>query len=267
MRQSLAAVAAIATVAIAGTTIAQSPTISPALKAAVANPARAPENVARDKYRHPAETLAFFGVKPTDTVVEFSPGGGWYTEILLPYTKGKGRYVALVGQSGVERTKTALDTKFASHGPITVAGMDATAGTSTVPAGSADVLLTFRNVHNLIMGPNPAVGPNAFKAFYAALKPGGTLGIVDHRLPETADTAREKTSGYLKTSTVRKLAEDAGFVFEGASEVNANPKDTTDHPEGVWTLPPSLRLKDVDREKYLAIGESDRMTLKFRKPR
>jgi predicted methyltransferase len=267
MRQSLAAVAVIAAAAVAGVTAAQSPAISPELKAAVANPARTPENVARDKYRHPAETLAFFGVKPTDTVVEFSPGGGWYTEILMPYVKGKGRYVALVGQSGVERTKTALDAKFGAQGPVTVVGMDATAGTSGLPAGGADVLLTFRNVHNLTMGPNPAVGPNAFKVFFAALKPGGTLGIVEHRLPETADAAREKTSGYLKTSTVRKLAEDAGFVFDGASEVNANPKDTTDHPEGVWTLPPVLRLKDVDREKYLAIGESDRMTLRFKKPR
>jgi predicted methyltransferase len=102
---------------------------------------------------------------------------------------------------------------------------------------------------------------------YAMLKPGGTLGIVDHRLPESADTAREKTSGYIKTSTVRRLAEAAGFRFVAASEVNANPKDTADWPDGVWTLPPALRLKDVDRDKYMAIGESDRMTLKFVKPR
>jgi predicted methyltransferase len=266
MRSSLAAVALIATAAT-GAAIAQSSNVSPALKAAVANPARTPDNVARDRYRHPAETLAFFGVKPTDAVVEFIPGGGWYTEILMPYVKGKGRYTALVPTAQVERTTTALGAKFASTGPVTVAGVDTATGTTTLAPGSADVILTFRNVHNLMMGPNTAAAPNAFKAFFTALKPGGTLGIVDHRLPESADTAREKSSGYLKVSTVRKLAEDAGFVFEAASEVNANPKDTADWPEGVWTLPPNLRLKDVDRAKYVAIGESDRMTLRFRKPR
>jgi predicted methyltransferase len=128
------------------------------------------------------------------------------------------------------------------------------------------VVLTFRNVHNWMMGDQP-FADQAFRQAYAMLKPGGTLGIVDHRLPEHADTAREKSSGYLKTSTVRRLAEQAGFRFVAASEINANPKDTADWPEGVWTLPPVLRLKDQDRAKYLAIGESHRMTLKFVKPR
>jgi predicted methyltransferase len=140
-----------------------------------------------------------------------------------------------------------------------------------VPNGSADVVLTFRNVHNWRMGyrrdDKQDYAPEAFRQIYAMLKPGGVLGIEDHRLPESADAERERTSGYIKTSTVRQLAEAAGFRFAGASEVNANPKDTADWPNGVWTLPPSLALKDQDREKYQAIGESDRMTLKFVKPR
>jgi predicted methyltransferase len=266
MRQPLIAVAVIA-VAAAGIAVAQSPRVDPALKAAVANAGRTPANTARDRYRHPAETLAFFGVKPNQTIVEFIPGGGWYSEILVPYVKGKGRYVALVPTAQQERATTMFATKFAAQGPVTVATVDGATGTTTLPAGKADVILTFRNVHNLMMGNNAAAAPNVFKAFYAALKPGGTLGIVDHRLPESADTAREKSSGYLKVSTVRRLAEAAGFKLEASSEVNANPKDTTDYPGGVWTLPPNLSQKDVDREKYVAVGESDRMTLRFRKPR
>ena len=147
----------------------------------------------------------------------------------------------------------------------TAATLDAAAGTSSVPDGSADVVLTFRNVHNLIMA-GGQTAPNSFKAFYRMLKPGGTLGVVDHRLPEGADTAAEMKSGYLKRSTVVRLAEQAGFRLAGESQVNANAKDTHDWPEGVWTLPPVLRRGDVDRAKYLAVGESDRMTLKFVKP-
>ena len=264
MRPPIIAAVAVA-VAATGIAIAQSPRIDPALKAAIASPSRTPANVARDKYRHPAETLTFFGVKPGQSIVEFIPGGGWYTEILVPYTKGKGRYTALVPAAQLQRTTTALTAKFGNG--VTIASVDPATGTSTIPAGSVDTILTFRNVHNLMMGNNAAAAPNVFKAFYAALKPGGTLGIVDHRLPESADTAREKTSGYLKVSTVRRLAEQAGFKLVAASEINANPQDTADYPDGVWTLPPNLAKKDVDREKYLAIGESDRMTLRFRKPR
>src|SRR5690606_27729404 len=138
------------------------------------------------------------------------------------------------------------------------------------PDGSADVVLTFRNVHNWRMGYQRGgvdYSGDAFKQMFAMLKPGGTLGVVDHRLPESASSERETKSGYVKVSTVRRLAEDAGFVFDGASEVNANPRDSADWPDGVWTLPPTYRLKDVDRAKYTAIGESDRMTLRFRKPK
>lgn len=237
------------------------------IAAAVAAPTRTEANRLRDQYRHPVETLTFFGVDPTDTVVEFIPGGGWYTEILAPLVKGNGSYIALVPVAQQARTTTAMAAKDAQYGAVTVATVDPATGVSTLPANSADVILTFRNVHNLMMGDNPAVAANTFKAFYAGLKPGGTLGVVDHRLPEATDTAKEKTSGYIKRSTVVRLATEAGFRLVGESEINANPRDTHDYAEGVWTLPPSLRLKDVDRAKYTGIGESDRMTLRFEKPR
>jgi len=237
------------------------------IAAAVASPTRTPANRTRDRYRHPAETLAFFGVKPTQTVIEFLPAGGWYTEILAPLMKGRGHYVALVPTAQAERTHTAFADKAAAYGVTQVATIDFKTGVSSVPVGSADVVLTFRNVHNLLMQDDPAVAGRVFKAFYAALKPGGVLGIVDHRLPEEMDTAREKASGYIKRSTVIRLAKEAGFTLAGQSGVNANPKDTHDHAEGVWTLPPTYRLKDVDRAKYTAIGESDRFTMKFVKAR
>jgi predicted methyltransferase len=238
-----------------------------ALAAAVAASTRTPANVARDRYRHPVETLSFFGVKPTDTVVEISPGGGWYTEILAPYVTQRGRYYAVANGGGLNAVRRMMETNPALYGRINLASFPAADGeVSKVPDGSADVVLTFRNVHNWAMAKEP-FADRAFRQMYAMLKPGGTLGVVEHRLPEAHDSARERTSGYMKTSTVRRLAEQAGFRFVASSEVNANPKDTTDHPEGVWTLPPVLRLKDVDREKYMAIGESDRMTLKFVKPR
>jgi predicted methyltransferase len=239
-----------------------------ALEAALAAPNRTPANLARDRYRHPAETLAFFGVDPTDRVVEIWPGGGWYTEILAPYLSERGvYYAASPAGRGTERFQAFVAANPAAYGRVRIATFPMAAGGTPVPAGTADVVLTFRNVHNWMGSEGAAsIAPEAFRQIYAMLKPGGTLGVVDHRLPETADTARERSSGYLKTSTVRGLAEAAGFRFAGSSEINANPKDTADWPQGVWTLPPTLRLKDQDREKYLAIGESDRMTLKFVKP-
>lgn len=242
------------------------------LKAAVAAPTRTPANLARDKYRHPAETLAFFGVKPSHTVVELWPGGGWYSEILVPYVKkGGGTYYAASLASLSGGTKKLMAANPELYGGIKSAIFPVFAADETkVPDGSADVVLTFRNVHNWKMGyqrPDKAdYSAEAFKQIFAMLKPGGVLGIVDHRLPETADAERERTSGYIKTSTIKKLAAGAGFKLVAESDINANPKDTADWKDGVWTLPPSYRLKDVDRAKYEAIGESDRMTLKFRKP-
>ena len=238
---------------------------SPALAAALAAPTRTPANVLRDKYRHPAETLAFFGVKPGDTVVELWPGGGWYTEVLAPYLAAGGQlHVVPPGGRNDERIRTKLAGD-PVYGKVQVATFNAGQPTSIVP-GSADVVLTFRNVHSWLDADNP-IADQVFAEAFRVLKPGGTLGVEEHRLPEDADKARETSSGYVKVSTVRQLAEKAGFQFVGSSEINANPRDSKDHPEGVWTLPPTLQLGDKDREKYLAIGESDRMTLKFVKPR
>jgi predicted methyltransferase len=253
------------------TATAQTAKVSADIAAAVAASTRTPTNAARDKYRHPAETLAFFGVKPTDTVVEIWPGGGWYTEILAPYLKGKGTLWGVDFWPDSLKGVQALQTRDpALYGGIKLAAFPASEGQPTVPAGSADVVVTFRNVHNWQMGykgDGKDYGLEAFRQMYAMLKPGGVLGIEDHRLPESHDIAREKTSGYVKVSTVRKLAEQAGFIFEGSSEINANPKDTTQWEKGVWTLPPRFANGEVDKAKYQAIGESDRMTLRFRKPK
>ncbi len=240
-----------------------------ALEQAVANAERTPANRARDQYRHPVETLRFFGVEPDDVVVEIWPGGGWYTEILAPYVAGRGA-LWLAAPQRQQETLAKRQTERPNvwgKGKLAVFPASGDAG-PRVPDGSADVVLTFRNVHTWqgSEGGTP-MAAEAFRQMYAMLKPGGTLGVVEHRLPDGADPARELKSGYMKTATVRKLAEDAGFRFVAASEVNANPKDTADYPDGVWTLPPVLRKGEVDREKYVAIGESDRMTLRFVKPR
>ncbi len=244
-----------------------------ALQAAVAAPTRTAANVARDPYRHPLETLSFFGVEPDDSVVEIWPGGGWYTEILTPYlASGGGRLILATpdGQlGGLAKLRDSNPALYGSLGTAVFPAFDA--GAARVPDGSADVVLTFRNVHNWRMGyrreDKQDYSLEAFRQIYAMLKPGGVLGLVDHRLPEQASDERERTSGYIKVSTVTRLAQQAGFRLAGSSEINANARDTADWPDGVWTLPPSLALKDQNRERYLAIGESDRMTLKFVKPR
>lgn len=246
---------------------AKTPPVPAAIAAAVAAPSRTPANRARDRYRHPAQTLVFFGVKPTDTVVEIWPAGGWYTEILAPLAAARGKYYAAgpweKGLNGV-RAMQARDP--ATYGKVTLTAFPATADAPGVPDGSADVVLTFRNVHNWYIG-GADRARDTFAAMFRMLKPGGTLGVVEHRLSEARDSAAQDKSGYIKTSTVITLATAAGFKLAARSEVNANPKDTADWPQGVWTLPPSYALKQVDRETYAAIGESDRMTLKFVKPR
>jgi predicted methyltransferase len=243
-----------------------------AIAAAVSAPTRTPANLARDQYRHPRETLGFFGVESDDTVVELWPGGGWYTEILAPLLRDRGQLWVAANGNGLNAVRSMMEKDPATYGRIRMAAFPAfNAGDPRVPDGSADVVLTFRNVHNWRMGyqreDKQDYAPEAFRQIFAMLKPGGVLGVVDHRLPETAADERERTSGYIKVSTVRRLAEAAGFRFAGASEVNANPRDTADHPGGVWTLPPALRAPEAEKEKYRAIGESDRMTLKFVKPR
>lgn len=232
---------------------------------------RSDANKARDAYRHPAATLEFFGVKPDQTLVEINPGGGWYTEILAPLLMKDGHYIAAIPSSASSEYNARNNKKFRAKltGQIedypvnTIVEFDPKAP-SFGADGSADVVLTFRNVHNWVGGDG---AESMFKGFYAVLKPGGTLGVVDHRAADGADPAAIAKSGYLTTDSVIKLATDAGFKLADQSEINANPKDTKDYEKGVWTLPPSLTLGDTDRDKYLAIGESDRMTLKFVKPK
>ena len=235
---------------------------------------RSHDNRGRDVYRHPIDTLTFFGLEPTMTVVEIWPGGGWYTDILAPALKEHGMYYAahFPADSQVKYYQRALysfDDKLKSNQAFSdVKVSEFYPGThhSIAPAQSADMVLTFRNLHNWYMQRDLEGVNNAFQAFYTALKPGGILGVVDHRLPEDRDEKKAKRSGYVKESWVIALAEQAGFELIDKSEINANPLDTADHEKGVWTLPPRLALGEQDAEKYRAIGESDRMTLKFRKP-
>ncbi len=229
---------------------------------------------ARDKYRHPVEVLEFFGLMPGMTVVEIWPGRGWWTEILAPYLAESGTYYAVGFSLTAKRTpewrrkmQRELNERWARQpelfGNIIVSGLSVPEDTEIAPAGSADLVLTFRNVHNWLKG---EYASGVFEAMYRALKPGGILGVVEHRADPGTTLEEIIQSGYVTEARVKSLAQAAGFVFVESSDLNANPKDTKDHPAGVWTLPPSLRLKDQDREKYLAIGESDRMTLKFVKP-
>jgi len=241
-----------------------------ALKAAIGATTRTPANVARDLYRHPYETLTFFGIKPTMTVVELSPGGGWYTEILAPYLREKGTYIGAGSPiDPVKKTGMAFKNKLDSNPAIydkAVAGVFSPPSNYNIaPAGSADMVLTFRNVHNW-MGADDAALVAVFKQMYTVLKPGGVLGVVEHRLPEKATQDATASTGYVKESYVIGIAEKAGFKLAARSEINANPKDNADHKKGVWALPPTYANKDEDRAAFQAIGESDRMTLKFIKP-
>lgn len=247
--------------------------IADPIDAAVAAATRSEANTARDQYRHPAETLRFFGVKPDMTVVEIWPGGGWYSEILGPLLAEDGQlYLAMFsdtakGPAYRARLNKALRDKVAAnpeaYGEVKTTHLHIPGETDIAPAGSADRVLTFRNVHNWLAADEADA---AFAAFYKALKPGGMLGVVEHRAKPGTDLDTMKTSGYVTEEKVIELARNAGFELAEKSDVNANPKDTADHPKGVWTLPPSLRLGDEDRVKYEAIGESDRMTLLFKKP-
>jgi predicted methyltransferase len=231
---------------------------------------RPPAQRARDVYRHPKATLEFFGLRPDQTVIEITPGGGWYAQILAPLLRDNGQYVAAekkpASDDEARSDDSALRKLFAAHPAqfdgATIVAFDPKAPVLGPPA-SADRVLTFRNVHNWAMdGSAPAM----FKAFYAVLKPGGVLGLTDHRADPGTSLDQVKGSGYLPVDYVVKLATDAGFVLDGRSEINANPKDDHDHPKGVWTLPPTLALGDEDKARYQAIGESDRMTLRFVKP-
>ena len=276
----LSGVVAVAFAAVlAAPAVAQAPAADPALRAAVAAPLRAEANRARDGARHPVETLQFWGVKPGVTVLEIAPGAGWWTEILAPYAaKSNGRYVATgpiiegPGSSDQSRANNAAFLKRyedkATYGNITVVPFG-TQAKGLGPDNSVDVAFTSRNVHNW-MGQAGRVDA-VFADLYRVVKPGGYLGVEEHRAVTMKPGASD---GYVSEAYVIEAATKAGFVLDARSEINANPKDTKDHPFGVWTLPPTRNTAPMgqpanpqfDRTKYEAIGESDRMTLRFRKP-
>jgi predicted methyltransferase len=246
------------------------------LQAAVAGDQRAAPNKARDAARHPTETLSFWGLKPNQTVIELSPGGGYWTEILAPYAKATGgTYVATAADldnpnlsDGAKKGRAAFEAKYADakYGPIKYVNFGPVSGPLGPPA-SADLVITARNVHNFMM---QGILDKVFKDAHAVLKPGGVLAVEEHRSDPKPELPGV-TNGYVSTATVIAAAEKAGFKLAAKSEVNANPKDTKDHPFGVWTLPPSRWTTAggqgsdpaFDRAKYDAIGESDRMTLRF----
>ena len=219
-------------------------------------PERTPAFVLRDKYRHPSETLAFFDVQPSMTVVDISEGQLYAAHFAAD---SELKYFRESRQFFEEKLKAYPDI----YGNVELVEFSAHTNRLTVPDSTADRILTFRNVHNWMAGGNEA---KAFALFYRALKPGGILGVVEHRARPGTDWKTMKKSGYMTEAYVIELAEQAGFVLDASSEINANPADTTDHPKGVWTLPPTLRGDKSQRQQYLAIGESDRMTLRFRKP-
>lgn len=239
---------------------------------AVRSEHRAAANTARDVYRHPQETLEFFGLKPDMTVLEILPGAGWYTEILAPVLQEQGKLiVASFGDDHpndyLKGLHQKLMQKFSAesdvYGQVTAGVFQDQASKEylpSIPDNSLDMVLTFRNTHNWIRFGGVE---DVYKHFHRVLKPGGILGVVQHRAEKGADARETAENGYVPEAFIIKLAESYGFELVAKSEVNANPKDSKDHPKGVWTLPPSYRLKDVDKEKYQAIGESDRMTLRF----
>lgn len=267
-RQFLRGAAAIL-LALPLTTAALAQGSATGIEGALSAPTRSPESRARDKYRHPAETLAFFGLKPGMTVLEISPGAGWYTEILAPAVGQSGKLVLLgpnpAASAGQAASSERLNAKLASSAeyrntsvvPFVQGRYD------FVPEGSMDMVVTFRNVHNWMGG---GYAQEMFNGFARALKKGGVLGIEEHRLPEGRSQDPKAGSGYVKESLVIAMAEKAGLKLAARSEVNANPKDSADWPKGVWTLPPNYAEGPESKPKYEAIGESDRMTLRFVKP-
>jgi len=233
----------------------------------------------RDRWRHPVETLRFWGLKPGMTVVEIFPGRGWYTAVLAPYlaTNGGKLYAATFDPAASTPAQAGTLDHFKARfvakpefGAVTLTVLSPRSG-GVAPPGSADLVIVARNVHTLM---GQAYAEKAFDDFYRALKPGGILGIEQHRASSTGVPDPQATNGYVQEAVVKMIAQEAGFEFVGSSEINANPRDDRDHPFGVWTLPPTLRTAPLgerpnprfDVDPYRAIGESDRMTLKFRKP-
>jgi predicted methyltransferase len=248
------------------TQTAQASGPSPALLAAVANPSRSAAFVARDPARHPAAELSFFGLRANETVVEISPGGGYWTEILAPYLAQHGTYYVALSTDkeeakGVAKFRAKLAANPSLYGKIHLTSIGV--GQAVAPAGSANLVLTFRNLHNWL---EDGTAPQMLASFYEALKPGGVLGIEDHRAGKRTPPDPTAQSGYVQQAAAIALVEKAGFKFVASSEIDANPKDTANYPQGVWTLPPVFALGAKDHAKYAAIGEADNFVLKFRKP-
>ena len=241
---------------------------------AIAGDHRSPVDRARDVHRHPRETLLFMGLRPDMTVVEIWPAAGWFSDILAPVLHERGRL--LLARHPVSLPKTPevvrkrdqaflarMATRPDVYGKVVTSEIQAPGLVDVAPPGTVDLVLTFRNVHNWAKS---GTAEAMFRAFFQMLKPGGVLGVEEHRARPGTSLDDQIASGYMDVDTVVAWATAAGFRFDASSEVNANRRDTKDHPMGVWTLPPTLRLGDQDREKYLAIGESDRMTLRFVRP-
>ena len=248
------------------------------LQDAVAGDWRPAADKARDAWRHPVETLEFWGLQPGQTVVEFWPGAGWYTDILAPYlAANKGKLIAAdleptdpASTEIVEAYRARLKAKPKIYGDVEITAFGPTSG-PVAPAGSADLVLFLRNLHNWMAA---GIAEKAFRDAFAALKPGGVLGIEEHRAAPGGVQDVLAANGYVQEAYVVRLAQEAGFVLDKTSEINANPADDRDHPFGVWTLPP-VRLTaprgepadpNFDRTSYDAVGESDRMTLRLVKP-
>ncbi|EIM93954.1 hypothetical protein WQE_46404 [Paraburkholderia hospita] len=244
------------------------------LDAAISGSQRSSQARARDVYRHPKETLQFFDLGPTQAVLEIAPGGGWYSDILAPYLRNAGQlyeaqYLSTSADLAAEDSATdaAYRRKLANapsvYGNVVVGTLHAGQFNGFDANERFDRVLTFRNIHNWIKDGQFDVN---LRAFNGALKHGGELGVEEHRAGPGATVQQMIDSGYVTEAFVIEHAQAAGFVLVARSEINANPKDTKDYPHGVWSLPPSYQGGDVDRSRFAAIGESDRMTLKFVKP-
>jgi predicted methyltransferase len=269
-RLAAAAIASAVLVAACAATSSRQGTAE-ALTGILAADYRAEENRARDRYRHPKETLLFFGIRPEMSVLEVWPEPGWYTEVIAPLVRDKGKYYAAVIAADPEskyisqrlqQYRQKLAGRPDLYDRVAVVSFPADGG-DAVPPASVDMVVTFRNIHNWMSRGTTA---QAFATMYRALRPGGVLGVVEHRgNPAVAQDPKAK-SGYVNEEYAIKLIEAQGFRLVGKSQVNANPRDTKDYEQGVWTLPPTYRLGDQDHDKYAAIGESDRFTLRFVKP-
>lgn len=262
-------------VALLGSALTQPVWADNTLQSVLDGAQRSPANKARDAARHPKATLEFFGIQPTMTVVELVPGGGWYSEILAPYLRSEGQLIAALpdpasadeySRKSFANFQKKISDNPAVFGKVKTTVFEPEANKLTfAPPGSVDMVLTFRNIHNWTEGGEEKMEA-LFKSVFTSLKSGGVFGVVEHRLPVDKVQDATTSTGYVSQSYVIKLAQGAGFRLDKKSEVNANPKDHADHIGGVWALPPTYTNKDVDRQKYTAIGESDRMTLRFVKP-